>query len=241
MVAIREHFSSEGPGRDSEWARQKRWFIKARQDHQRREDIAEKVEDGVAALATAVTVAASQAQIKAFETKLDTYDTATVEALMNNQELIDAAKARLESLLDRAYVMPDGRRVFKTEDGTQVFDEFGEEVSPEELDPDLIGPERPTHEAFLAEVNGLKDLEAERADLLEYQDKLDAAREQIADGDISEADLEALDAELLEMMPETVRSHAGLEVAEASAEITPQKATPRTPSAEASTPAPAPL
>jgi len=155
MVALSEHFKSEGPGRESEWARQRRWFIKAKHDHQRREEIADKIEDGVAALATEV-VMATQTQIQTFEVKLDSYDAATVTALMENQELIDAVTDRIADILTRAYVMQDGRRVFKTEDGTQVFDEFGTEVSADELDRELIGDNRPTYEEYAADVERWK-------------------------------------------------------------------------------------
>lgn len=212
MGALGEHFRSEDSSRHSEWLRQQRWFIKSRQDRQRREEAADKLEIDVTAFAVE-TVMATQAQIKAFEVKLDSYDKATVVALMENQELIDAVKDRLSDMLARAYVMDDGRRVFKTEDGTQVFDEFGVEVSVEELDPDLIDNNRPTYEEYAADAAALATLEAERTQILEFQVRVDAAREDIANGEISEAELEELDAELLDAMPPTVRSHvSGLKV-----------------------------
>jgi hypothetical protein len=61
---------------------------------------------------------ATPEQIAAFTVRLDTYDTATVEALLANQEALDAVKARIDDLLLKAHTLPDGRRVFKTEDGT---------------------------------------------------------------------------------------------------------------------------
>ena len=227
MVAIREHFRSEGQGRESEWARQRKWFIKARHDHQRREEIADKHEDGVAALA-AETVMATQAQIERFEVKLDSYDQATVAALMENQELLDAVQDRISDMLAQAYVMEDGRRVFGTEDGTQVFDEFGVEVGADELDPLLVGDQHPTWEAYAAERASEQALIAERGEILEFQERLDAAREQVAEGDITVSDLEELDAELLDIMPDSVRAHAGLEVRSPEAETTvaPHSATP---------------
>ncbi|WP_297339339.1 hypothetical protein [Pseudophaeobacter sp.] len=101
MVALGEHFNSEDRSRHSEWLRQQRWFIKARHDHQHRQEIADKLEDGVTSLAAEV-VMASQSQIKSFEVKLDSYDEATVMALMENQELIDAVQDRIASMLARA-------------------------------------------------------------------------------------------------------------------------------------------
>lgn len=98
MGALVEHFKSDDRSRHSDWLQQQRWFIKARQDHQRREEIADRSEDGVAALASEV-VMATQAQIKSFEVKLDSYDEATVVALMENQDLIDAVEAQREQIL----------------------------------------------------------------------------------------------------------------------------------------------
>jgi len=247
MVALGEHFKSEDRGRHSEWLRQQRWFIKARQDHQRREEIADKIENSVTALATEV-VMATQTQIKSFEVKLDSYDEATVVALMENQELIDAVQDRISDMLARAYFMDDGRRVFKTEDGTQVFDEFGVEVSPDDLDPDLIDDNRPTYEEYAADVAALAALEAGRTEIIEFQERVDAAREDIADGEISEAELEELDAELLDAMPPTVRGHvSGLEPTTLQTNRTveaadqPTAPTRHTQSFETASPAPAPF
>ena len=155
---------------------------------------------------------AAPIQIEEFEIKLDSYDEAIVTALMENQELLDAVRDEIATMLSQAYVLEDGRRVFKTEDGTQIFDEFGTEVQADEVDPLQIDDSLPTWEAFSAKNDLEQSLEAERAQIFEFQEKVDAAREQIAEGDISEADLDALDADLLDTMPPVVRDHvAGIE------------------------------
>lgn len=41
MMALREHFSRNDRSRHSEWLRQRKWFIKARQDQERKEEIAD--------------------------------------------------------------------------------------------------------------------------------------------------------------------------------------------------------
>lgn len=247
MVALGEHFNSEDRSRHSDWLRQQRWFIKARHDHQNRQEIADKLEDAVTSLA-AEAVMATSSQIKSFEVKLDSYDAATITALMENQELKDAVQDRIAEMLTRAYLMEDGRRVFKTEDGTQVFDEFGVEVLAEELDPDLIDDNRPTYEAYAADMDALAALEAERTQILEFQERVDAAREDIAKGEISESELEDLDADLLDAMPPAVRVHVpGLETTTPQANRSPeafhQPAAPtrQAQSVETATPAPAPL
>ena len=226
MIQLGEHFASDDPGRHSEWLRQQQWFIKARQDNQHRDTVEDKAEQNASAFASAVVMATTP-QIEAFEIKLDSYDEATVIALMENQELMDAVNARIDALLAQAYVMDDGRRVFRTEDGEQVFDEFGGEVSAEELNPDLIDPSYPTWEAFSAEVDQRQQLTQQRTEILEFQEKVDAAHEQISDGEISEADLDALDADLLDAMPLAVRDHvAGLKPIATAPDLTVEATAP---------------
>lgn len=166
MVAIREHFRSEGPGRESEWARQRRWFIKARHDHQRREEVADKHEQSTSAAGIAAADLAPPARIQQFETTLTEYETATVAALIANEEKMAVAQSALDALLAQAFVMDDGRRVFITEDGTQVFDEQGVEVSPEELDFDLIPPDAPKWEAYAPHLEEYERLDTEKQALL---------------------------------------------------------------------------
>ena len=184
MVAIREHFRSEGPGRESEWARQRRWFIKARHDHQRREDVAEKLEESTSVAGMVATVTAPPASIQQFETTLTDYETATVAALLTNEEKMSLVQSALDVLLAQAFVMDDGRRVFMTEDGTQVFDDDGIEVSPEELDFDLIPPDAPKWETYAPQLKEFDRLRSEKQALLDYQSKLDNAREAVASGDL---------------------------------------------------------
>lgn len=246
MVQLGEHFASKGRGSQSEWLHQQRWFIKARQDNERREKAQDRLEDDLVGLAVEA-VMATQEQLADFEMKLDSYDEATVNALMENQKLLDAVNARMEALLEQAYVMEDERRVFKTQDGLQVFDEHGTEVSSAELDFALIPETAPKWETYQSELEHRETLVAERTEILDYQEKLDAAREEIDGGEISEADLEALDADLLEAMPDAVRTHAGLDPREVTPSLTTAFSVPaglptvQIQSAEVSTPAPAPF
>ncbi len=162
-----------------------------------------------------------QLEIKAFEAKLDKYDTATVNALMENQKQLDTVNANIEAMLAQAYVMEDGRRVFKTEDGSQVFDEFGQEVSSGELDFDLISDKQPTWETYQKDTATRDEILAGKEDIHVYQEKLDEAREQVSEGDISAAELEALDEELLEMMPDAVSDHVpGMEKTATTPDLT---------------------
>ncbi len=215
MINLGTHFR-RNETRHSEWLRQRQWFIKAREDRGKRAERTEKLEDDLAAMGMEV-VMATEIQIREFEAKLDAYEVATVTALMENQKQLDIVNARIEAMLAEAYVMEDGRRVFKTEDGTQVFDEHGVEVTPDELDFELIDNKAPTWKSFSRGLEERANLVAEREGLFEYQQKLDDARERVSEGEISEAELEELDDDLLEVMPGRVREHTpGIEATEAS-------------------------
>ena len=205
MVQLADHFRTVDGRNRSDWERLQRQFARKRVEQERREKLEDRFDDQVLAFATEVAMA-NERQLAEFAAKLDAYDQATVTALMDNQERLDAVQARIAVMLEQAYVHEDGRRVFKTEDGTQVFDEFGQELSHEEIDFDLIGPDRPTWEAYSAERELEKTLITERTELLEFQTRIDEARDRVADGEISEADLADLDAELADLAPPAVRS-----------------------------------
>lgn len=165
MIQLGEHFRRDDHGRYSEWLRQQRWFIKARRDRDQQEKLADRLDDDILALAVEV-VLVTQIQIEEFEAKLDAYDEATVIALMENQEMLDAIRAEIQSMLASAYVMEDGRRVFKSEEGSFVIDEFGENVSRDEIDFDMIPDDKPSAETYLKAKQAESELLAERITLI---------------------------------------------------------------------------
>ncbi|PHR55183.1 MAG: hypothetical protein COA47_14395 [Robiginitomaculum sp.] len=235
MVQLGEHFRTVD-GRDrSDWERLQRQFAKTRVDHERREKLEDRLDDQLLAFAVEV-VMATELQLQQFNARLDSYDEATVVALMNNQQQLDLVQARIAVLLDQAYIMDDGRRVFKTEDGTQVFDEFGQEVDAETLDPSQISAAHPTWEKYSSNLREQTQLLAQRQEILEFQERLDEARDQTADGQISEAELDTLDAELLDMMPPSVREQVpGMEVPTSTPELSAVFAKPAAPAQVQST------
>lgn len=220
MIQLARHFSEDCRRARLETALREQWFIKAREEQKRREDMAEEAAEEAMTLGISVVIA-TETQIAAFEAQRDLRDAATIEALNENrlkleevQQLLLDAEARIQDMLDRAYVMEDGRRVFLTEDRTRAFDEFGEEVFQDELDFDAVPENAPTYEAYAEQVELEKALRAEeqalineQQELLDYQDKLDDARERIADGAIPEEELRQLDAELTDAMPLSVGRH----------------------------------
>jgi hypothetical protein len=188
--------------------RRKRDVIRQRHDRERKEDLDDKAEAAASAVAMAVASSplATAQQIAEFEVDLTLYDTATVDALMANSRELERVRAQLDAMLAEAFVMDDGRRVFRTEDGTQVFDEFGVEVGADELDPARIPDHHPTWEAFSSTNDTYNTLKQERQALLDYQQQLDEAREALVEGEITEAELEELQARLIAEMPDAVRA-----------------------------------
>lgn len=182
--------------------REGRW-AEARQAEVREEIKRERAADRAEIVDHATSVATIQ-QNDAFRRKLDTYEAANTEALIRNSEDLARAREVLQAFLARAYVHDDGRRLFKTRDGAQVFDEFGEDVTGD-IDPDLIGGELPTWEEYLPALERRDALEAERTELLDAQQRLDAARDQLRDENLSASDLDALDAELGATLPIPVK------------------------------------
>ena len=206
MIQLHKDFSSVDGSKRSEWMRLRRLRLMQRDkaDRKEKQEKQEKAENEMSTAGVGI-VMANDVLIAAVEAKLDTYDTAIVAALLSNEKQLDAVRQRIQGMLDQAFVLDDGRRVFRTADGTQVFDEHGEVVSSEDVHVDQIDPAKSTWEEFSAEKQQKVALEAERSDILAFQDKVDQARERLADGEISEAELEALDAELADALPGAVR------------------------------------
>lgn len=150
-----------------------------------------------------------------FSSRLDDFDTASVKALMHNGEELDQVRTRLDAMLERADQLPDGRRVFKTEDGMRVFDEHGAELPADVIDPHSIDDHRPRWEPLKALRADEAKLQEERRAILDYQEKLDQTRARIDKGGITNKELDALDADLKSTMPAAVRDSLGHRGAEA--------------------------
>lgn len=151
-------------------------------------------------------VSVSPARIAALTTRIGDHQHALIEAPIDNQQALDLAELRLQETLDRAYVLDDGRRVFKTEDGAHVFDEHGTELGHDEIDPDAIEDHRPRWEQAQAELEERRALQAHRDELLAYQQKLDAAEDRIAGGELTAAEIDELDTLLENDVPDSVRA-----------------------------------
>lgn len=179
-------------------------FLQRQLDEQKRRDRKEDVAQASDGLDMAVAVLTT-AETVHFRADLDRLDTATVAALQDNLERQSYAREQLDDMLDRAYVLPDGRRVFKTEDGMRVFDEYGVEIGPDIIDPDMIADGAPRWEGYDAKKKFLKSLECEQAEILAYQAKLDEARERLDSGKMTREEHDRFREELKAEMPDAVR------------------------------------
>lgn len=156
-------------------------------------------------------VLATEPRLAAFTVKLDRYDAATVEALMQNEQELREVRERIGTMLKQAYQLPDGRRVFKTLDGKRVFDENGHEISAEEVRPGEISDGQPRFETYWEERQREKVLVQERDDLHDFQRKLDAARDETGKPDLTKDELDALEKDIDAATPQRVRALARAE------------------------------
>lgn len=126
LRSYRDEFTRHAALTDEE---QRRRRAIAAQEQKLREE--KEVRDSREAHLHAILVVelASPAEIAAFTVRLDSYDAATVEAMIANEEALAKVREDVKIMLDKAYMLDDGRRVFKTEDGTRIFDEQGQEVT----------------------------------------------------------------------------------------------------------------
>jgi hypothetical protein len=154
-------------------------------------------------------------QAETLRLELETYQTATVEALLENEQALEHVQQQLEALMRDAHVLEDGRRVFKTEDGTRVFDEFGQELDAEAITPDDIDDQRPRWESVSALNEQREALQLERSQLLGYQNDLDEVAERLDSGEMTLREYDELRETLRQSAPDAVRARIpGMEVSD---------------------------
>lgn len=175
---------------------------------ERKEDIA----SDEAELLDMTMAVISSAEAQEFRIELDSYDTATIEALQENEIRLAHAQAERDEIFAEAHVLPDGRRVFKTKDGLKVFDQNGEELADDIIHADEIKDAKPRWEDAKSAIDRLDAVTRERTEILEYQSKLDEARDQLDEGDMTRKEFDELRNHLKDEMPDAVRQHvAGME------------------------------
>lgn len=112
--ALRSGFNSSSEAAHLARERHLQTLREDRERKDRRDDQAERLEEEFIDLGMMMV---SASEVAVFRAELDTYDTATVIALQENELALEEARQNLNAILLQAYVLPDGRRVFKAEDG----------------------------------------------------------------------------------------------------------------------------
>lgn len=185
--------------------------LKGRKDKNEREKRTDEQSDLTDAVLAFVL--ASESSIIELQAKVELYDAATVEALQINEEKLAEVQDQIRQMLEQAYVMPDGRRVFKTEDGLRVFDEHGEEVF--DFDPEEIEDWRTRWEAFDEKRQLRNGLLEERRELHDYQDVIAETNEELEKEGLTEERREFLENRLEAEKPDAVKRVLGEETAPA--------------------------
>ena len=144
-------------------------------------------------------------KVKAFKVELDTYDALTIEAIMENREILDRLYRERETMLNNAYQLEDGTRVFKSVDGKNVYDEHKNLLSKDAVDANEIPDHHPKAEPFFEKERLIEKHEAINNRLTSYQEKLDAARERLDEGDLTQEEFDNLREDLKVDMPIEVR------------------------------------
>lgn len=190
--------------RSAAWRREQDRFFRDAEKRvkEKAEDIRadEAIGDFVGAM-----VLASESDLAAFRHELDDYRTAATEALIANERDLALVQAELDDMLAKAYVLPDGRRVFKTEDGLRVFDENGLELSAEDVDPDAIEDWRPRADGYLDRRDHKLDLMTERGKIITFEQRIEMADERARSGEMTEDELGDFREELEASMPRSDR------------------------------------
>lgn len=151
-------------------------------------------------------VLATPAQIEAFSDRLDAYDAATVQALMDNGRALDEVRHQREMMEASAYQLSDGQPVFKSEDGVHVFDRRGDALSRETVDPNVIPDAAPHWESFKIAADTEHKLLVDRQHLHEFQQRLDDDRETLSKGNVTADALSRMDEALRRDQPEAVKA-----------------------------------
>ena len=106
MVQLSEHFGSVDGRKKSEWVRLQKQFVEKRIDDKRQKQQEDRDKENIEMFGQGMVVA-TELQIIQFKAKLDTYDTATVAALMENQQQLDAVRDKIEAMFGTR--LRDGR------------------------------------------------------------------------------------------------------------------------------------
>lgn len=139
--------------------------------------------------------------------KLDAADRATLKALEEARLRETQARRAYDELQERAAQLPDGTRVYRTEDGKAAYDENGRQLTAEEQASVDWQQGQPSWEEREQSRQRLDDAFRERAEVEQYQERVGELKRRHAEGDLSPEELKELDRAFGNDMPEAVRRH----------------------------------
>lgn len=202
FISLRHEFSHEAEHERKlrDWLREQR-----RQQKIQRQEDAEQAEAELLTIGQAA-IEATFEEIAAFDAKLTKYEALTIEEINFLRDRLDALMEERQRLLDNAHVLADGTRVFKTEDGTKVFDQHGNEIGRDVVDPAEIGNDKPSWETWKSVNEEISATDNQLNAAHDFQSKLDDIRERFDRGDITKDELKELESELEKSVPLSLRT-----------------------------------
>ena len=205
MSVLGEHIGADARSYSPEELRRRLLFRKQREFRMEAEIIAERQDGNATAFAASTAVLATPVELEEFSAELNVLDVATINAIMHNQEILQRLYFERDVMLENAYMLENGTRVFKSEDGERVFDEKGDLVSAEVIHPDEIDDRFTKAEPYLENKGLIKKHEGIEDSLIAYQEKLDEAVERVDSGEMTKQELEEYKITLQRDMPIEVR------------------------------------
>lgn len=181
-------------------------FYRAEKRHQKTELVKQETsaDDDLMSVAQSSAQAAIE-KIDILGERITQFKQLTIEEIMFLQGKLDSLLVQREAMLDKAFVLEDGTRVFKTLDGTAVFDEFGNSVGNEFVDPNLIGNDLPNWEAFSQNTRDINSAKAGLTEKIEFLGELDELEDALGQDDLTEDQLNDLEERLEAAIPESTR------------------------------------
>ncbi|MEP2987308.1 MAG: hypothetical protein ABJP08_29070 [Roseibium sp.] len=149
-----------------------------------------------------ITSMASMENIAAFQKRLDALQQENVERILYLQQQRDILMTQQQQQLDNAFVLDNGERVFRSEDATFVVNESGEMISHEIIDPASIGEQHTFAEDYQRTLHSIDVVNADLGDAITFQQRLEALEERSEQSGLTQTDLDALEAELDDIIPD---------------------------------------
>ena len=164
-------------------------------------------------------VLANQADLQSFQNMLDDYETKATQRILELQNQLDQQLSKQREMLENAYVLPDGRRVFKYKDENKVIDEFGKNVSSDVIDANKIPDHHPHGEAYKANIDNIAQTRKDTKETIKFRDRVNEMQEELEQGKVSKDRLEDLKSEFDDIIPDSLRpeKHVHLEAPEIKA------------------------